>query len=48
VPKVVESERIDFLSGLAVTGGEMLALIDLDHVLPAQPANHAMAVQQVH
>ena len=46
VPKVVESERVDFLSGLAVTGGEMLALIDLDRVLPARPANQA--AQQVH
>ena len=48
VPKVVESERVDFLSGLAVTGGEMLALIDLDHVLPARPANQATPAQQVH
>jgi len=48
VPKVVESERVDFLSGLAVTGGEMLALIDLDHVLPARPADQATPVQQVH
>jgi purine-binding chemotaxis protein CheW len=48
VPKVVESERVDFLSGLAVAGGEMLALIDLDHVLPARPANQATPVQQVH
>jgi purine-binding chemotaxis protein CheW len=48
VPKVVESERVDFLSGLAVTGGEMLALIDLDHVLPAMPANPTSPVQQVH
>jgi purine-binding chemotaxis protein CheW len=48
VPKVVESERVDFLSGLAVTGGEMLALIDLDHVLPALPADQATPVQQVH
>jgi purine-binding chemotaxis protein CheW len=45
VPKVVESERVDFLSGLAVTGGEMLALIDLDHVLPALPADQATPVQ---
>jgi len=48
VPKVVESERVDFLSGLAVTGREMLALIDLDHVLPALPADQATPVQQVH
>jgi purine-binding chemotaxis protein CheW len=48
VPKVVESGRIDFLSGLAVTGGEMLALIDLDHVLPAGTADQATPVQQVH
>jgi purine-binding chemotaxis protein CheW len=48
VPKVVESERVEFLSGLAVTGGEMLALIDLEHLLPAMPANQAMPVQQVH
>ena len=48
VPKVVESERVDFLSGLAVTGGEMLALIDLDHVLPTLPADQATPVQQVH
>jgi purine-binding chemotaxis protein CheW len=48
VPKVVESERVDFLSGLAVAGGEMLALIDLDHVLPALPADQATPVQQVH
>jgi purine-binding chemotaxis protein CheW len=47
VPKVVESERIDFLSGLAVTDGEMLALIDLDHLLPAMPAK-ATPAQQVH
>jgi purine-binding chemotaxis protein CheW len=48
VPKVVESERVDFLSGLAVTGGEMLALIDLDHVLPAMSVNPTTPVQQVH
>jgi purine-binding chemotaxis protein CheW len=48
VPKVVESGRIDFLSGLAVSGGEMLALIDLGHVLPAGPADQATPVQQVH
>jgi purine-binding chemotaxis protein CheW len=48
VPKVVESGRINFLSGLAVTGGEMLALIALDHVLPAGPADQATPVQQVH
>jgi purine-binding chemotaxis protein CheW len=48
VPKVVESERIDFLCGLAVTDGEMLALIDLDHLLPAQLADQATPAQQVH
>jgi purine-binding chemotaxis protein CheW len=48
VPKVVEPERVDFLAGLAVTGGEMLALIDLDHVLPAPPAKQATPAQQVH
>jgi purine-binding chemotaxis protein CheW len=48
VPKVVESERVEFLSGLAVTDGEMLALIDLDHLLPATPTDQATSVQQVH
>ena len=48
VPKVVESERVEFLSGLAVTGGEMLALIDLDHLLPALPAIQATPMQKVH
>jgi len=48
VPKVVESERADFLSGLAVIDGEMLALIDLDHLLPAVPADQAVLVEQVH
>jgi len=47
VPKVVESERVEFLSGLAVIDGEMLALIDLDHLLPALPADHAALAQQV-
>jgi purine-binding chemotaxis protein CheW len=47
VPKVVESERVEFLSGLAVIDGEMLALIDLDYLLPATPTDQATPAQQV-
>jgi len=47
VPKVEESERAEFLSGLAVIDSEMLALINLDHLLPEMPADQAAPVQQV-
>ena len=49
VPNVVQSARVDFLSGLIITGGEILALIDLDNLLPAPTANDDGApAQQLH
>jgi purine-binding chemotaxis protein CheW len=42
VPRIVNSTRVTFLSGLVTTGAGMIALIDLPNLLSAQIGNDAV------
>jgi purine-binding chemotaxis protein CheW len=42
VPRIVNSSRVNFLSGLVTTGSGMIALIDLPNLLSTQLGNDAV------